>query len=29
MRGGARARDVGWRLDYFVINEKSFDAVKD
>jgi exodeoxyribonuclease-3 len=27
-RGNNRERNVGWRLDYFVINEKSMKAVK-
>ena len=28
MRGGARARNVGWRLDYFFVNEGSLARVK-
>ncbi len=27
-RGGARARNVGWRLDYFCVNDSAADAVK-
>lgn len=29
MRGGARARNVGWRLDYFLVSEKLADRIKD
>ena len=28
LRGNNRERNVGWRLDYFVINDKSINAVK-
>jgi len=27
--GGARARNVGWRIDYFFINEEAKDLIKD
>jgi exodeoxyribonuclease-3 len=27
MRGGARARNVGWRLDYFLVSEKLADRI--
>ena len=27
--GGARARNVGWRLDYFVVSERKMSDVKD
>lgn len=29
MRTGGRAKNIGWRLDYFLINEKSFSQVKE
>lgn len=29
MRGGARARNVGWRLDYFLVSEKLADRIRD
>jgi exodeoxyribonuclease-3 len=28
MRGGARGRNVGWRLDYFLVSESIWDKVK-
>ena len=28
-RGGARAKNMGWRLDYHVVNESCLPAVKD
>ena len=28
MRGGARARNVGWRLDYFLVSEKLAERIK-
>lgn len=28
MRGGARSRNVGWRLDYFLVSESIWDKVK-
>ena len=28
-RANARARNIGWRLDYFLISEKLFDRVRD
>lgn len=28
-RGGARAKNVGWRIDYFLVSEKIKDQVKD
>jgi exodeoxyribonuclease III len=28
MKSGARARNVGWRIDYFFVNEERKDAVK-
>lgn len=29
MRGGARARNVGWRLDYFLVSQKLAKRIKD
>lgn len=29
MRTGGRAKNIGWRLDYFLINDKAADTVKD
>lgn len=29
VRFGARAKNVGWRIDYFLVDEKIFDQVKD
>ena len=29
MRTGGRAKNIGWRLDYFLINDKSITEVKD
>jgi exodeoxyribonuclease III len=29
MRTGGRAKNIGWRLDYFLIDEKSGAKVKD
>jgi exonuclease III len=29
MRTGGRAKNIGWRLDYFLINDKSFSIIKD
>lgn len=29
MRTGGRAKNIGWRLDYFLIDEKSMKIVKD
>ncbi|MDD4820721.1 MAG: exodeoxyribonuclease III, partial [Flavobacteriales bacterium] len=28
-RGGARSRNVGWRIDYFLSSQKFMDRVKD
>ena len=28
-RGGARARNVGWRIDYFVVSDRLFERVRD
>ena len=28
MRTGGRAKNIGWRLDYFLINEESWSIVK-
>ena len=27
--GGARAKNVGWRLDYFIVNNEYINKVKD
>jgi len=29
MRTGGRAKNIGWRLDYFLVDSKSIDLVKD
>lgn len=29
MRTGGRAKNIGWRLDYFLIDDKSSGKVKD
>jgi exonuclease III len=29
MRTGGRAKNIGWRLDYFVINKEGLKHVKD
>jgi len=29
MRTGGRAKGIGWRLDYFLINKSSLSQVKD
>lgn len=29
MRTGGRAKNIGWRLDYFLINEEGLSFVKD
>ena len=29
MRTGGRAKNIGWRLDYFLIDDPSFLTVKD
>ena len=29
MRTGGRAKNIGWRLDYFVINKEGLKYVKD
>jgi exonuclease III len=29
MRTGGRAKNIGWRLDYFVVNKEALAMVKD
>ncbi len=29
MRTGGRAKNIGWRLDYFIVNEEAIKYVKD
>jgi exonuclease III len=29
MRTGGRAKNVGWRLDYFLVNKEAMSVVKD
>ena len=29
MRTGGRAKNIGWRLDYFLVDDKSFPMIKD
>jgi exonuclease III len=29
MRTGGRAKNIGWRLDYFVVNQEALPYVKD